>query len=149
MINYEDGIWIVEQYDAGNTITFEFVNDNKPVGVKSGSPAAGGIDYFSSWGPTLDSRMKPEISAPGESATFLLTLSVSDIYQVATFSRHGLPVMGAGPHFPERVWLVHMYVSYNLLPTNMLIMECRLLESLHFSLHHVEAVRPLDQEELY
>lgn len=64
-INYDDGVWLNNQTLAGENVTFEFVYD----------PAAAiGIDYFtnmindfSSWGPTLDMRQKPEISAPGES----------------------------------------------------------------------------------
>lgn len=65
-INYDDGVWLNNQALAGENVTFEFVYD----------PAAAiGIDYFtnmindfSSWGPTLDMRQKPEISAPGESS---------------------------------------------------------------------------------
>lgn len=64
-INYDDGVWLNNETLAGQNVTFEFKYD----------PAAAiGIDYFtnmindfSSWGPTLDARQKPEISAPGES----------------------------------------------------------------------------------
>ncbi|KAM0325167.1 hypothetical protein ACHAQA_007706 [Verticillium albo-atrum] len=62
-INYEDGIWIEEQEEAGLTVKFEFVYDpSNAIGIKD---AAVAIDEFSSWGATLDGRMKPEISAPG------------------------------------------------------------------------------------
>ncbi|KAL2278417.1 hypothetical protein FJTKL_14512 [Diaporthe vaccinii] len=62
-INYDDGAWLNNQTLAGENVTFEFKYD----------PAAAiGVDYFtnmindsSSWGPTLDVRQKPEISAPG------------------------------------------------------------------------------------
>ncbi|KAI7782503.1 hypothetical protein LA080_013503 [Diaporthe eres] len=61
-INYDDGAWLNNQTLAGENVTFEFKYD----------PAAAiGVDYFtnmindsSSWGPTLDVRQKPEISAP-------------------------------------------------------------------------------------
>ncbi|KAK7721310.1 hypothetical protein SLS64_001606 [Diaporthe eres] len=61
-INYDDGAWLNNETLAGQNVTFEFKYD----------PAdAVGVDYFtnmindfSSWGPTLDVRQKPEISAP-------------------------------------------------------------------------------------
>ncbi|KAJ0113815.1 subtilisin-like protease [Diaporthe amygdali] len=62
-INYDDGIWLNNQSLSGENVTFE---------LKYDPTAAVGVDYFtnmindfSSWGPTLDMRLKPEISAPG------------------------------------------------------------------------------------
>lgn len=87
-INYDDGVWLNNQTLAGENVTFEFVYD----------PAAAiGIDYFtnmindfSSWGPTLDMRQKPEISAPGESSdTGRLSTKVTDESSVDRFALGG------------------------------------------------------------
>ncbi|VUC21572.1 unnamed protein product [Clonostachys rosea] len=67
LISYEDGDWIVSQHEQGHNVTFDFVNDNAPVGVGIEGYAVGRINDFTSRGPTLDSRLKPEISAPGGS----------------------------------------------------------------------------------
>ncbi|KAJ4307856.1 hypothetical protein N0V84_012449, partial [Fusarium piperis] len=67
VILYEDGDWIMSQVEAGNKVTFEFIHDNKAISVPRSGFAGGRINAFSSWGPTLDARMKPEISAPGGS----------------------------------------------------------------------------------
>ncbi|KAK1450468.1 subtilase [Colletotrichum melonis] len=67
LINYEDGDWLVSQHERNYTVTFEFVNDNKPAAIDRSSFAGGRIDQFTSWGPTLDARMVPQISAPGGS----------------------------------------------------------------------------------
>lgn len=66
LISYEDGKWLTDLHAAGNTVSFEFVNDQRPVGVGRESFSGGRVSTFSSWGPTLDARMKPDISAPGE-----------------------------------------------------------------------------------
>lgn len=52
---------------------FDFVaNGGKAVGIPGANSEsiAGAIDYFSSWGLTVDGRLKPEISAPGKSFSF-------------------------------------------------------------------------------
>ncbi|KPM44473.1 hypothetical protein AK830_g2099 [Neonectria ditissima] len=67
IILYEDGDWIMSQVEAGNDVTFEFINDNAAIAIPRSGFAGGRINDFSSWGPTLDARMKPEISAPGGS----------------------------------------------------------------------------------
>nr|XP_036577467.1 subtilisin-like protease [Colletotrichum truncatum]KAF6784438.1 subtilisin-like protease [Colletotrichum truncatum] len=68
LLSYEDGQWLIKQKELGRKVTFEFVaNGGKAVaipGVNSES-IAGAIDFFSSWGLTVDGRLKPEISAPG------------------------------------------------------------------------------------
>jgi hypothetical protein len=62
-LNYEDGIWLEEQDEAGHKIEFIFdYNPADALGVEDGSVK---MNEFSSWGSTLDGRMKPEISAPG------------------------------------------------------------------------------------
>ncbi|KAL0930195.1 subtilisin-like protease [Colletotrichum truncatum] len=62
-INYEDGIWIEEQEEGGHSVEFEFVYEpTNAIGIENSAAA---INDFSSWGATLDGRMKPEISAPG------------------------------------------------------------------------------------
>ncbi|KAM0279692.1 hypothetical protein ACHAQH_004494 [Verticillium albo-atrum] len=67
-INYEDGICLEEQEEGSLTVEFEFeYNPANAIGIED---AAAAIDEFSSWGATLDGRMKPEISAPGESPSF-------------------------------------------------------------------------------
>lgn len=53
-----------DQILAGENVTFEFKYDPAAaIGVDSFTNM---INDFSSWGPTLDVRQKPEISAPGE-----------------------------------------------------------------------------------
>jgi len=58
-----DGQWIEDQLEAGNTVSFEF-NETEPIDVSAAFGSA-----FSTWGTTLDARLKPEISAPGRSHT--------------------------------------------------------------------------------
>ncbi|KAF6817888.1 subtilisin-like protease [Colletotrichum plurivorum] len=70
LISYEDGQWLLKQKEAGRKVDFEFVeNGGKAVGLPGVNPdsIAGAIDFFSSWGLTVDARLKPEISAPGGS----------------------------------------------------------------------------------
>ncbi|KAI9150616.1 Peptidase [Paramyrothecium foliicola] len=64
-INYEDGIWLEEQDEAGHSI--EFIFDDNPAAAFGVDKGAASINDFSSWGATLNGRMKPEISAPGGS----------------------------------------------------------------------------------
>lgn len=45
---------------AGHSVTFEFPDTNGT------DLSAAFASTFSSWGTTLDARLKPEISAPGE-----------------------------------------------------------------------------------
>ncbi|KAJ0376520.1 hypothetical protein COL26b_005334 [Colletotrichum chrysophilum] len=70
LITYTDGDWLVRQHENNQTVTFDFVNDNRPAAIDRPSFAGGRIDQFTSWGPTLDARMAPQISAPGGWATF-------------------------------------------------------------------------------
>ncbi|CAH0044774.1 unnamed protein product [Clonostachys solani] len=77
LITYEDGDWIVSQHEQGHNVTFDFVNDNAPVGVGIEGYAVGRINDFTSRGPTLDSRLKPEISAPGTFCHVPIILSMS------------------------------------------------------------------------
>ncbi|EXJ85334.1 hypothetical protein A1O1_05698 [Capronia coronata CBS 617.96] len=71
LITYEDGQWLLEQHEQNFTVTYEFVHDYVPVALpKAAGSGAGGISYFSSFGPTLDARMKPEISAPAGGTIF-------------------------------------------------------------------------------
>ncbi|KAF5528702.1 Minor extracellular protease vpr [Colletotrichum aenigma] len=67
LITYTDGDWLVKQHENNHTVTFDFVNDNRPAAIDRPSFAGGRIDQFTSWGPTLDARMAPQISAPGGS----------------------------------------------------------------------------------
>ncbi|KAK7409158.1 hypothetical protein QQX98_008651 [Neonectria punicea] len=67
LILYEDGDWLFTQSENGYDVTFEFVHDYEAVGIPRASFVGGRINDYSSWGPTLDGRMKPEISAPGGS----------------------------------------------------------------------------------
>ncbi|KAI8649528.1 hypothetical protein NCS55_01452800 [Fusarium keratoplasticum] len=67
VILYEDGDWIMSQAEAGYDVTFEFIHNNQAISIPRSGFAGGRINDFSSWGPTLDARMKPEISAPGGS----------------------------------------------------------------------------------
>ncbi|KAF9870568.1 subtilisin-like serine protease pr1c [Colletotrichum karsti] len=67
LITYEDGDWLVSQHESNHSVTFDFVNDHKPAAIDRPSFAGGRIDQFTSWGPTLDARMAPQISAPGGS----------------------------------------------------------------------------------
>jgi hypothetical protein len=60
-INYIDGQWIEDELAAGNTVSFEFPEGNAT------DLAAAFSNTWSSWGTTLDARLKPEISAPGTS----------------------------------------------------------------------------------
>lgn len=55
----------MKQHENNHTVTFDFVNDNRPAAIDRPSFAGGRIDQFTSWGPTLDARMAPQISAPG------------------------------------------------------------------------------------
>ncbi|KAJ3548242.1 hypothetical protein NM208_g1113 [Fusarium decemcellulare] len=67
LILYEDGDWLISQIEDGNDVTFEFIQNNEAIAIPRSGFAGGRINDFSSWGPTLDARMKPEISAPGGS----------------------------------------------------------------------------------
>ncbi|VUC21929.1 unnamed protein product, partial [Clonostachys rosea] len=62
---YEDGDWIIKQVEAGHTVSLAFVYDQKAIGIPRQGFVDGRINYYSSWGPTLDARIKPQISAPG------------------------------------------------------------------------------------
>ncbi|TLD31637.1 hypothetical protein PspLS_01689 [Pyricularia sp. CBS 133598] len=67
LISYEDGDWLYSQNEKGNNVTFTFVPNTaaKPIGLNSGMYAGGKMSSFSSWGPTIDTRLSPVISAPG------------------------------------------------------------------------------------
>ncbi|KAM0326773.1 hypothetical protein ACHAQA_006647 [Verticillium albo-atrum] len=67
LISYEDGTWLRQQYDQGRNVSLLFTPDKQPAAISRESYAMGRINEFSSWGPTLDARMKPDISAPGGS----------------------------------------------------------------------------------
>ncbi|KAI8263651.1 Minor extracellular protease vpr [Colletotrichum sp. SAR11_239] len=70
LISYEDGQWLVKQQELGRKVDFEFVaSGGQAVGIPgvNSESIAGAIDFFSSWGLTVDGRLKPEISAPGGS----------------------------------------------------------------------------------
>ena len=66
-IRYDDGDWLLDQSESGHAVNFTFSMDHDAVGIPRASFLSGRINDFSSWGPTLDGRMKPEISAPGGS----------------------------------------------------------------------------------
>ncbi|KAL0931116.1 subtilisin-like serine protease pr1c [Colletotrichum truncatum] len=65
LISREDGLWLLNKHKSGVSVTYEFVSNEKPIAVPVDFYGGGAISNFSSWGPTLDARMKPEISAPG------------------------------------------------------------------------------------
>ncbi|KAH7133779.1 peptidase S8/S53 domain-containing protein, partial [Dactylonectria macrodidyma] len=67
LILYDDGDWIFTQAESGYDVTFAFTHDDQAISIPRESFINGRINDFSSWGPTLDGRMKPEISAPGGS----------------------------------------------------------------------------------
>ncbi|WYZ40997.1 hypothetical protein EsH8_IV_001338 [Colletotrichum jinshuiense] len=70
LVSHEDGNWLVKQNELGYTVDFDFIaNGGKAVAIPGVNPEsiAGAIDFFSSWGLTVDGRLKPEISAPGGS----------------------------------------------------------------------------------
>ncbi|KAK7427743.1 hypothetical protein QQZ08_005681 [Neonectria magnoliae] len=83
LILYEDGDWLFTQSENGYNVTFEFVHDYQAVGIPRASFVGGRINDYSSWGPTLDGRMKPEISAPGGS---ILSTWPVDLGSWAVFS---------------------------------------------------------------
>ncbi|KAF6838423.1 subtilisin-like serine protease pr1c [Colletotrichum plurivorum] len=112
LVSYEDGNWLVTQHETNHTITFDFVNDNKPAAIDRPTFAGGRINQFTSWGPTLEARMTPQISAPGGSifSTFPLgsggwaTLSgtsmatpyISGVAALFFASRGGRAALGEG-----------------------------------------------------
>ncbi|EJT73754.1 hypothetical protein GGTG_07610 [Gaeumannomyces tritici R3-111a-1] len=67
LISYEDGNWLYTQNERGNAITFQFATGAapEPVGLPVRRFAGGRMSAFSSWGPTIDARFSPVISAPG------------------------------------------------------------------------------------
>ncbi|KAF6832952.1 subtilisin-like serine protease pr1c, partial [Colletotrichum musicola] len=68
-INYADGQWIEDEKAAGHNITFDFKSTN------SGEDRnAAYSSYFSSWGTTLDARMKPDIVGPGDGIMSTFTM---------------------------------------------------------------------------
>ncbi|VUC32513.1 unnamed protein product [Clonostachys rosea] len=75
LVLYEDGDWILKQFEAGHNVTLNLSTSSEPVGVPKSGYVGGRINVYSSWGPTLDGRMKPEVSAPG--GTILSTYPVS------------------------------------------------------------------------
>lgn len=66
LISYEDGDWLVTQHENGFDVTYSFDPDSSPVAAERPSWAGGRLNNWSSWGPTIDGRMKPEVVAPGE-----------------------------------------------------------------------------------
>lgn len=75
-IAYEDGQWLLWHYDNNVTVTFEFEETPRPVSLRWSDALSVRPSAFTSWGPTLDGRMKPEIAAPGE-FQFCFSLSLS------------------------------------------------------------------------
>ncbi|KAI1874146.1 uncharacterized protein JN550_002725 [Neoarthrinium moseri] len=66
LISYDDGLWLVSQQESGNNVTFSFeIGGDDAIALPLNISAAGSMNTWSSWGPTYDGRMKPEISAPG------------------------------------------------------------------------------------
>ncbi|CAG9981484.1 unnamed protein product [Clonostachys byssicola] len=65
LISYEDGDWLVTQHENGYDVTYSFDPDSSPVAAERPSWAGGRLNNWSSWGPTIDGRMKPEVVTPG------------------------------------------------------------------------------------
>lgn len=72
----EDGDWLLSESEAGYTVTLTFKIDHAALGIPRSEYLVGRVNDFSSWGPTMDARMKPEIAAPGGS--ILSTWPVAD-----------------------------------------------------------------------
>lgn len=64
MITAEDGEWIVNQFKAGGNATINFPDSPQKGGVDN-TVGGGKLSTFTSWGPTYEAQMKPEIAAPG------------------------------------------------------------------------------------
>ncbi|KAF6781028.1 pyrolysin [Colletotrichum sojae] len=62
-------MWIGDEKAAGHNITFYFKSTNSG---EDGNAAYS--SYFSSWGTTLDARMKPDIVGPGEGIMSTFTM---------------------------------------------------------------------------
>ncbi|KAH6683580.1 peptidase S8/S53 domain-containing protein [Plectosphaerella plurivora] len=99
-INHEDGQWIEDQFDAGYTVKFNFTDDNlEDVSASFASP-------FSSWGPTLDARLVPQISAHGEDvwSTFIQRFPTSSPWLPSTGTSFSCPyISGVGALFFQSV----------------------------------------------
>ncbi|KAF4463807.1 subtilisin-like serine protease pr1c [Fusarium albosuccineum] len=67
VISYQDGDWLVSQHEDGHNLTYIFNATSAPLAAERPSLAGGRLNDFSSWGPTIDARLKPEVAAPGGS----------------------------------------------------------------------------------
>ncbi|KAH7328022.1 peptidase S8/S53 domain-containing protein [Stachybotrys elegans] len=66
LISYQDGDWLVSQHEDGHQITLDF-SSTAYLAAERPSFAGRRMNSFSSWGPTIDARMKPDVVAPGGS----------------------------------------------------------------------------------
>ncbi|KAI5843899.1 subtilase [Morchella snyderi] len=64
MITAEDGEWIIDQFVAGTNATVIFPEYPEKSGVNN-TATGGKLSAFTSWGPSFEAQMKPEIAAPG------------------------------------------------------------------------------------
>lgn len=64
MISAEDGEWIVDQFNSGGNVTISFPDVPKMSGIEN-TPTGGKLSTFTTWGPSFEAQIKPEIAAPG------------------------------------------------------------------------------------
>lgn len=64
MITAEDGEWIVDQFKAGGNATIIFPDTPEKSAVDN-TVSGGKLSTFTSWGPSFEAQIKPEIAAPG------------------------------------------------------------------------------------
>ncbi|MBP9990701.1 MAG: S8 family peptidase [Bacteroidales bacterium] len=84
-VNGDNSYGIGEPACAQSTIAIAAHNADRLSGV-SQTYTPGNIAYFSSLGPTLDGRNKPEISAPGVSIISSISSFTSDSYPATAFT---------------------------------------------------------------
>lgn len=64
MITAADGEWIVDQFIAGGNATITFP-DQPEKSTAENIVSGGKLSTFTSWGPSFEAQIKPEIGAPG------------------------------------------------------------------------------------
>lgn len=103
VISAESGAAIVEAISNGGTVIADFTtisSTNYFVGMPNPEGTGGKPNYFSSWGPTYDLNVKPDIAAPGGD---ILSTYPTDSYAVLSGTSMATPYIAG---------VAALYISY-------------------------------------
>lgn len=95
------GQWVLTELNYGNSIRIEFKKGSDPIGQSDTALYPGRMALSSSWGPTLENKFYPKVSAPGG---YIYTSTMKSGYKVTSGTSFSAPyVAGIAALFKESV----------------------------------------------